>query len=391
MSVRRIRLCYSLNAFDLGGAETVALDLACHHDRTEFDVEVVAFIEPRRAACSEMRRRFDDAGVRTHTIVQSGFRSPLALARIHRYLSQGRFDIIHGHNRGSDYWGAKLAPLAGIRHAAWTRHSIYGDMSAKQAGRYRDLVDRGARVVAVSHAVERACVEGDGVPPSAIETIANGVDLMRYRPETADVRARVRTGLGLEPDQLMLLYVARFADLKAPEAFVELARDLNSRDNRIRGFMCGYGPLDERVRQLANAAGDAITVLGLRNDVPELLAACDLFVSTSRVEGLPLNVMEAMACGAAFVAPAIPQIIELVGSRPVLVRQLMAPLPPPGCSIAAVVGEWATHVTAVLSDAGMLKQAGECGRRAMVEDYSVQRMTQRYEDFFRRFLEAGQR
>ena len=59
------------------------------------------------------------------------------------------------------------------------------------------------------------------------------------------------------------------------------------------------------------ADGDGAALLGVRQDVPELLGACDLFVSTSRNEGLPLNVMEAMAAGAAFVAPDIDQVLEL--------------------------------------------------------------------------------
>lgn len=382
MASRRLRLCYSLNTFDLGGAETVALDLARHHDRSRFDVEVVSFIEPRRDGRSAMRQRFDAAGVRTHAIVQDGFRSPVALARILSFLARGRFDIVHGHNRGCDYWGARLAPLAGIRHASWTRHSIYGDMSPRQRARYRGLVARGARIVAVSRAVELACVEGDGISAQSVQTIVNGVDLTRFRPRGPAERARIRARLGLSSEQLMLLYVARFTELKAPETFIDLACRLKIRDGRIRGFMCGYGHLDASLRHLAAASNGAVTVLGVRDDVPDLLAACDLFVSTSRVEGLPLNVMEAMACGAPFVAPAIPQIVELIGGRPPLKAQLMEPLPVTGAASGRVIESWAALASASLADAKRLGIVGNCGRQAMVDDYSVQRMTARYEEFF---------
>lgn len=384
MAVCRIRLCYTLNSFDLGGAESVALDLARNHDRSRFDVEVAALIEPTRSAPSEMRERFHAAGVRTHAIVQGGFRSPAALMRIFSYLQRGHFDIVHGHNRGSDYWGARLAPLAGIRAVAWTRHSTYDDMSRRQAARYRGLVRRGARVVAVSKAVAGSCVEGDGLPEDAVETIVNGVDLERFRPRSAAERLAVRSALGLSADQLMVLFVARFMDLKAPESFVDLARRLHERDGRVRAFMCGYGPLDQRVRLLADATGGAVTVLGLRRDVPELLAACDLFVSTSRVEGLPLNVMEAMACGAPFVAPAIPQIVELVGDRQLLASHLVEPLPAPGSDPGPIIADWSEMAGCLLGDLGKRQAAGACGRQAMVEDYSVERMTRHYEEFFER-------
>lgn len=389
MPARRLRLCYTLNTFDLGGAETVALDLARHHDPSAFAVEVVALIEPTRAAESDMHRRFREAGVRTHAIIQPTYRSPQALWRIYSYLRRGHFDVIHGHNRGADYWGSRLGRLAGVRHTSWTRHLVYQDMPPKQAARYQGLVAGGSRVIAVSQTVRQACENREGLDAQGLETIVNGVDLARFRLMPPDERASVRGRLGLTGEDRMLLFVGRFSDQKAPEAFVSLVTRLRQGDARVRGFMCGYGPLQATVEGLAKASGGGVTVLGLRDDVPDLLAACDLFVSTSRNEGLPLNVMEAMACGAAFVAPAIPQIAELTGQRAGLDQQLMSPPPLTGEVPEAILAEWTVTAAAVLADSERRGRVGACGRQVMVEEFSVERMTRRYEDFFRRLCGIG--
>lgn len=386
--MRRLRICYTLNTFDLGGAETVALDLARHHDAAAHDVVVAALIEPKRQAEPAMRARFRAAGVRTHAIVQPSYRSPLALARIFAFLARGSFDVVHGHNRGADYWGARLAKLAGVRTVSWTRHLIYDDMPIKQARRYRELVRGGAGVVAVSEAVKGACREFEGIDPESVTTITNGIDLLRFRAIERDERVRIRAALNVAPDDRLLLFVARFAEAKAPGVFVELVRRLRLRDPRVRGFMCGYGPLDAEVRRLADITGGAVAVLGLRSDVPQLLGACDLFVSTSRNEGLPLNLMEAMAAGAPFVAPDIAPIRELVAGHLPLERQLAPVLPVRDADLGHALASWESLICDTLGDAPRREAIGVLGREVMRAEYSVDRMVRRYEEYFRQRIAA---
>lgn len=361
----------------------MALDLARYHDPTAFDVEVVALIEKARDGESEMQKRFREAGVRTHAIVQRDYRSPWALWRIFSYLKRGRFDIVHGHNRGSDYWGARIGAVAGVPGRSWTRHLVYDDMTAKQSRRYRAMAGSGARVVAVSEAVRSACLRIEGLDGSRVETIVNGVDLSRFRPLAGPERIAVRARLGLTPGQRMLLFVGRFSEQKCPEGFVALVERLRESHPEVRGFMCGYGPLQDSLVRMAASTNGGVEVLGLRSDVPDLLGACDLFVSTSRNEGLPLNLMEAMSCGVPFIAPAIPQIVELTLGDRELAKQLMPP-PPVGMPSAELVRTWARLAEAALEDPGRCAMVGQRGREIMSENFSVQTMTGRYEEFFRR-------
>lgn len=382
MNKSKIRICYALNSFEVGGAETVALDLARSHDPDRFEVEAVALIEPSSDGRSEMRSRFEAAGVRTEVIRQRSYRSPLSLWRIYRYLRRGRFDIVHGHNRGADYWACRIGAAAGIRHLFWTRHLVYRDFTPKQLRRYASLARRDCRVIAVSEAVRRACLETENLPERQVTTIVNGIDTDRFAPLSEEDRTCKRAELGLGDDELLLLFVGRFSEQKAPESFVALIAELRRRGLPVRGVMCGYGPLEAELRRLAGSGEAGTAILGMRSDVPELLGSCDLFVSTSRNEGLPLNVMEAMSAAAPFVGPGIPQVAELVATRPALQGRLYAPPPAEGPVPADRVAGWADHVAAILADRSGEGAIGAMGREVIRDDFSLGRMVRSYEELF---------
>lgn len=378
----KIRVCYALNSFEIGGAETVALDLARSHDPDLFEVEVVAMIEPSVPAEHGMRDRFEQAGVNTSVIRQPNYRSPLALWKIFRYLKKGKFDIIHGHNRGSDFWGAKVGRWAGISHCFWTRHLVYRDFSPKQIRRYSSISKKADLVIAVSETVRQACIDTEKIDPNKVETVVNGIDTEKFAPLPEQERNAKRAELSLANNELFLLFVGRFSEQKAPETFVRLIWKLRAAGQKVRGFMCGYGPLGANLKTLVDEGEDGVEILGLRSDIPALLASCDLFVSTSRNEGLPLNVMEAMSAGAPFVGPEIPQIGELVAGTPALASRLFAAPPLTGPVDEKLIAGWALKVTEILQHDSTDDSAGGLGRGIILEKFSLIQMVKRYEALF---------
>lgn len=381
-SMKKIRICHTLNTFEIGGAETVALDLARSHDADRFEVEVAAFIEGSGTGTSAMRTRFEAAGVRTFAIDQPRYKSPLALLRIARFLRSRRYDIIHGHNRGSDYWGARIGEMVGIPHRFWTRHLVYQDFTPKQIRRYRTLAGTVDGVIAVSESVRSACLETEGIPAGKVTTIVNGIDTDKYAPLDLATRRRVREGLGLHPDQRMLLFVGRFNSQKAPDLFIRAVAKVASHGQPVRGFLCGYGPMEDELRRLAAATPDSVTILGMRSDIPDLLGACDLFVSTSRNEGLPLNLMEAMASACEFLAPDISQVRELTGGD-VRLEARLAPAPEPDTPLTdEMVTAWADAVERFAVPRLEDELVGTVGRDVIARNFSLRSMVSRYEELY---------
>lgn len=375
----KIRVAYIINKYMVGGAETVALDLARSLDRDRFETLLLALLEPPWTEEPEMARRCRESGVRRLAICQRSLRTPAAWFKTVQTLRREGVEVLHGHSRFADAWSLELGPLAGVRGFFLTRHSVYRDMNRRQLSRYRRLARRCHRVIAVSDTVRRSLVDVEGIPPHLVETIVNGIDLARYTPAARQGREAKRRELGVANGEHMLLFVGRLDEPKAPQGFAQLVGALRSLGLAARGFMCGQGPLYSEMRQLLAAKPCGVELLGVRRDIPELLGACDLFVSTSRNEGLPLNVMEAMAAGSAFIAPAIGQIKELVADQPELEHHLFEPPPLAGTIPDQRIMSWAELAQALLQDEGRRGRAGALGRSIMERKFSLQRMVSRHE------------
>jgi glycosyltransferase involved in cell wall biosynthesis len=362
----RIKVCQVINAFHVGGAETVALNIARGLDPDRFESLLVATIDPSGGGETEMLRRVREAGVPATALYHTRAGSPTALWDLFRFFRRHRPDVVHAHNKPADYWSWRVAGWAGVDHRLWTRHLVYQDMDRRQLRRYRDLGARTPVVLAVSDAVRDHCIEAEGIAPERVRDDAE--------------RVAKRRELGLQPHEVMLLQVGRLAHQKAPDAFISLIASLRRQRPEIRGFLCGAGPLADQLTGPAERAG--VTLLGLRSDVPELLSACDLVVSCSRVEGLPLNIMEAMAAGAAFTAPDLGQIRQLIATDEAMARGLYPAPAAVGDVPADIVDTWRRTIEVVLADQHWLAHCRRSGPKIIARDYSLAAMVRTHEDLY---------
>lgn len=141
--------------------------------------------------------------------------------------------------------------------------------------------------------------------PGAVERIPGiGCKLDRFRSciVTPEERIAVRREFGVGPDDLVLIYVAEINDNKNQGMLLEVMDKVRAGRPGIRLLLVGpehdEGQLSERARQEALAAGreEDIIFAGWRNDVPTLLKCADIYVASSKSEGLPINIIEAMSC-----------------------------------------------------------------------------------------------
>ena len=131
-----------------------------------------------------------------------------------------------------------------------------------------------------------------------------GLDLEAF-PDSDPDRSQTRRELGIPEGAILLLSVGEVNANKNHQAAVRALAALN--DSSVCYAICGSGPMEEELRQLAESAGigSQVTLLGFRDDVRKIYHAADLFVFPSRREGLPVSLMEAMAAGLPVVCTAI--------------------------------------------------------------------------------------
>jgi len=194
--------------------------------------------------------------------------------------------------------------------------SLHRRLLMRVASRTVDLA------IAVTHVQVQDLVE-HGFNENRIIVIPNGVkDLVPSAP-----RSVLRSRLGVADKQFVALLVATLRPEKRAEVFVESLERAARRDPRIRGLVAGDGPERSLV---ASRAGPAVTVLGARYDIVDLIEACDVVCLTSSAEALPMVVLEAMAGGRAVIATDVGGIASVVreGSTgriiPVEVRGVLA-------------------------------------------------------------------
>ncbi len=165
-------------------------------------------------------------------------------------------------------------------------------------------------------------IDAGAVAPDRIVVMPNGIDTKRFHPDPA-LRQTTRKALGINADTRLVINIGRLVPEKAQplliEAFAGLAQTPGHADAQL--LVAGEGPmrgtLETAIRQ-HNAAG-FITLAGSRRDIPALLNAADLFVLSSEVEGMPLAVGEALACGCPVVATDAAGVAELLGDAGVIV------------------------------------------------------------------------
>lgn len=255
-------------------------------------------------------------GVRVTDLGMRGNRDLAALPRLARLIRRGGFDVVHTHLYRACVYGRLAARLAGVRAVVATEHSLgESQIEGRPLGAgvrvlYRVTERLGDATVAVSGTVAER-LRAWGVPERRIHVVPNGIDAERFRFDPG-VRAAARRGLGLDGAAYVVAGVGRLVPGKR---FDVLVRAVAANPGACL-LLAGTGPERGRVLRLAEEAGaaDRVRVVGEEvggPDVPEVLAAADLFVSPSAEEAFGLAAVEALAAGLPVLYAACPAIEDL--------------------------------------------------------------------------------
>jgi glycosyltransferase involved in cell wall biosynthesis len=242
---------------------------------------------------------------------------PVALRRLTGLCRERSFDVVHTHSAKAGALGRMAAHRAGVPLIAHTYHGF-------PFHNFQNPVERAAYVVAerkLAAVTDVVFAVGAGVAvealrrrlarPEALITVAPAVE-SRVVLRSDATRDRARARLGIDAPGPLVGTVGRVDYQKAPEHFVEAIRRLRHAD--ASAVWIGGGPLLETVRSSVARAGmaDRVRFVGERHDVADLLPALDVFAMSSRYEGLPCAVVEAMRCGLPVVATAVNSVPDLV-------------------------------------------------------------------------------
>lgn len=281
-----------------------------------------------------------------------------------------RVAIWHGHDYKSDLLGLLLRPFWPMRLVT----TVHGWGVANTRPLY-NWIDRVClpyyeRVVCVSEDLRQRSLEC-GVRPDRCLVIENGIDTEQHRRRFDLASAKRR--LGLSPGRAVVGAVGRLSAEKGFDLLIRAFADLVRSKDDVQLLLVGDGSERPRLEALITelGLGDRVRLLGFRADTLDVFESMDVYALSSRSEGLPNVLLEAMAVG-------VPVVATRVGGVPRLVKdEVNGLLIEPGS-----VGGLASALARVLTDTELRGRLGRAGREVVESDYDFKHRIQKFRELY---------
>jgi glycosyltransferase involved in cell wall biosynthesis len=313
----RLRILHVLVTLDRGGAENHVLDLALQQKAHGHEVSV-AFLKGK----GSLSPLFCEHGIGVFNLRMMFYGNPHPLYRLWRITNEIQPDIIHAHLPGAELYVSALKQLFLSPLRARFVSSRHNDTPFGSSWLFL-LLERWAsrqadHIICISKAVQRLFVERQQtVSLTKTSLIYYGIDTLRFKAIPEGRLSNVRQLWQASASQVVFLCIARMVPQKGIDILLKsyaLARHSSDFAEGSLLVLVGTGPLKASLMELAVSLGLAPHVrwLGFREDIPELLAAADCLVLSSRYEGLGLVLLEAASASLPVIASRISAIPEIV-------------------------------------------------------------------------------
>lgn len=296
-----------------------------------------------------------------------------------RMLREAQPKLIHSflfHSNLLARWTKVLQPTLKVVSGIRTVYSV------EEYGRLYGLLERWTHgldsfFIANSEQGRLSAINAMGLPQAKLRMVANGIDIDPFNEPDYAIRQIIRSELGFSDDDFVIGVVAQLRPAKRHDLLLKAFSVARSQAPGLRLLIVGGGECEQALRQQTSELSlkDAVAFAGYRSDARRILRGLDAFALPSDVEGIPVSVMEAMEAG-------LPVIATRVGGVPDLIEDgVSGLLVAPGDAQAL-----SQQITRIASDGKLRSQMGAAARERVVNEFSVQRMAQRFEALYENAL-----
>jgi L-malate glycosyltransferase len=374
---RRRKIFFLLDSLNVGGTETQAVELALRLDPERYDVTL---------GCLRVRgpllQKLTGSNVSLCEFYpKGGFDSPGGIYQMFRlafFLRKSGFQIVHTHDLYANLLGIPAAVIARTPVIISSRRDL-GHLEWYQGKRrvwLRRLQNLSTIVLANAGAIRDSLVAEDGFAPEKIRVIYNGIDLKKFAAASHDRNWLIQ---GTERERWIVLVGNMHSDVKGHPWLIEAAVEIAREFPQVRFLLVGDGA------QRANFEGQVakrdlqanFSFLGRREDVPRILACCDIAVLPSKAEGLPNAVLEYFASG-------LPTVASQVGGNCEIVQDGVTGLLIPSEDSAALT----KALLHLLRDPDAAASMGTRAREFVSANFSFQRMIEKTDQLYSELLRS---
>ncbi|MEA3212763.1 MAG: hypothetical protein QOE70_5820 [Chthoniobacter sp.] len=311
------------------------------------------------------------AGLPVVEIQKRGLLDGAAIRTVVGLLKSGAIDLVHAHNGRTALLAAVAVKLAGRGRAVATQHFLEpahvlrrGVKAFVSRTAHRWVNRQTSHFIAISEAAKAGMLARGQATPAQISVVPNGMPL----PELARLASpqTIRAELGIAPDAILIVAVARLEREKSLETLVAAMRTVGAAEPAAVCVIAGDGTQKETLlAQIANGGmAGRVKLIGFRSDALALMNAGDVFVLPSAVESFGLVLIEAMSVGKPVIATRSGGPLEIVvdGETGLFVTP-------------AAAEEMGRAILSLVRDANLRRRMGAAGRARFLENFTVERMT----------------
>ncbi len=369
------KILHIVTGLGTGGAEAMLVKLLKKLDRRKFRSSVLSLME--RGALADT---LEAEGIPVEFLgLRPPLPSPLALFRLGDIVRRQKPDLLQGWM----YHGNLAATIGGwftgnSTPVAWNVHHALYSLSMEKFTtamviRLSIPMSRTASGILYCAQVSKENHQRIGYRAPIHQVIPNGFDCKQFRRDPV-ARKRAREALSLKEDQTVIGLIGRYHPMKDHAGFLKAAALLVQQQPAARFILAGTGVEggNESLAGLLREGNlaERCHLLGERDDVPDLLSACDVGCSSSWSEAFPNAIGEAMSC-------ELPCVVTDVGDSAWMVGDTGTAVPPRDPqALAAALEQW------IVSGREKREKAGKRARKRVQQHFSLNSVVARYEKFF---------
>lgn len=385
----KIKILHLIKSLGRGGAEKLIPETALVHDQNRFEFHCLYFFHQEQNIVDELQA----AGIQVHLIPSGNLGLFFQVQKVRKFIQDQKFDLIHAHLPWAGilarFVGRKLSiPIVYTEHNTWDRYNRVSFWGNRITFKSQDVAVAVSNEVALSMQLNsiwdpyrrggrlRVCVVQNGVNTDTFSRLENGHG-QDSREWTVGVISKLREGLGIPVKSPVIGKVAVFRSQKRLWLWVELAIRILKKFPHVHFLLVGDGEWRIRIEEQIRESGfqDNFHLVGVQKEVVPYLNLMDIYLSTSEFEGLPIAMLEAMACEVPVVATRAGGIGEVIqhGKQGFLTE----------------VDEWKKlegYLVQLIEDERLHIDMAKNARVQVVENFSMKRMVAQLEDIYHQVL-----
>ncbi len=371
----------------VGGSGHLATRLGEHLTQRGHIIHFITYQRPFALMWEQPPGIYVDLVDRLDYPLFSGIGSPYTMpltSKILKVANDAKLDMVHAHYAIPHAMAAYMArEIAGLPYVITLHgsdvHTLGPDPAYKPVVQF--TVEKANAVTAVSRFLQQKAYDALGIERE-IHVIPNFVDIQQFHPMEG-CRIKVESGCvginkgestkTIDPDEKVLLHISNFREVKRVTDLIDIIRTVVNELPKTHLIVVGEGPSRVDVERKMEKLGlcDNVHLLGVRSNIQEILCGADAFLLNSTLEGMPLVLLESMAC-------QVPVVTTPAGGVPELVRS----------GVDGIVtktfepDEYAQEVIRILENDSLRSRLAKAGRKRVVENFSPDKIVPMYEKVF---------